>query len=159
MNLLVPILPLLVPLATQWAEQQESMILKKSRALTPGQTADAIKAGVAYPEKIRIKVVRSIKPPEGVMLGMASKLTNVWGADVAGLTLGYGIYIRKDCEQYRANRELYVHEFVHVGQYERYGSIHAFLVDYLKECVEPGYPYGPLERQADRRAKNIIREG
>ena len=70
----------------------------------------------------------------------------------------YGIYIRADCENYRANRELFVHEFCHVGQFERYGAIHAFLVDYLRECIDPGYPHGPLEIQAIRAAARIVRE-
>jgi CRISPR/Cas system-associated exonuclease Cas4 (RecB family) len=70
----------------------------------------------------------------------------------------YGILIRKDCADYRENRALYCHEFVHVGQYERYSSINAFLVDYLKECITPGYPLGPLEKQADRRAAKIVRD-
>ena len=157
MNLLVPLLTPFVPLATQWAEEQEALILKRGRPLTPSQRKDARKAGVAHPDKIRIRVVRSIKPPKQLLLGLASKLADAFGPDVAGITLRYGIYVRRDCENYRANRELYIHEFVHVGQYERYGSVQAFLVDYLRECVDPGYPNGPLEKQANRHAAKIVR--
>jgi hypothetical protein len=157
MNLLVPLLTPFIPLATQWAEEQEVLILKKGKALTSKQKLDAKAAGVAHPERIRVKVVREINPPDGLLLGLANRFSESLGPDTAGLTLGYGIFIRKDCENYRANRDLYVHEFVHVGQYERYGSIQAFFEDYLKECVDPGYPNGKLERQADRRAKKIVR--
>jgi hypothetical protein len=157
MQLLTTLLTPFLPLATQWAEEQEVLILKKGKALTPKQKLDAKAAGVAHPEKIRIKVVRCIQPPKQLLLGLANKFSESLGPDTAGLTLGYGIFIRKDCENYRGNRELYVHEFVHVGQYERYGSIQAFLVDYLRECVEDGYPNGRLERQADRRVKKIVR--
>jgi hypothetical protein len=73
------------------------------------------------------------------------------------MALGYGMFIRKDLENYRSNREVWVHEFVHVGQYERYGSVHSLLVDYLRECIEWGYPNGRLEREANRRATKIIR--
>jgi hypothetical protein len=158
MHLLTSLLSPLVPLASHWAKREESKILKSGRALTPQQLLDAKATGVAHPERIRIKLVRSIKAPDG-LLGFASKLADAFGPDVAGMTLGYGILIRKDCEHYRANRALYLHEFVHTAQYENYGSIHAFLVDYLRECVDPGYGKGPLERQADRTAKKIVRAG
>jgi len=156
MQLLTSLLTPFVPLATRWAQDQESKIVQTGRALTPSQRKDAIKAGVKHPEKIRIKVVRSIKAPDG-LLGLASKFADAFGPDVAGATYGYGIFIRRDCANYRAHRELQVHEFTRVGQYERYGSIHAFLVDYLHECVDPGYGKGRLEKQADRRAKKIVR--
>ena len=157
MNILVPLLTPFVPLATWWAKDQESKILKTGRPLTSKQQADARAAGVAHPERIRIKVVRSIKAPDGLLLGLASKLADAFGPDVAGMTLGYGIFIRRDCEHYSGNRELYIHEFVHAGQYERYGSIESFLVDYFRECLVDGYGNGPLERQADRRAAKIVR--
>ena len=159
MNVLVPLLTPFVPLATHWAAQQESIVLSRGRPLTPKQVDDARKAGVAHPEKIRIQEVRSINPPKSFLLGLASKIAGGFDKDVAGMTLGYGIFIRKDCWNYRSNRNLYVHEFVHVGQYERYGSIQAFLVDYLRECIDPGYPRGPLEKQANRVAAKIVREG
>jgi hypothetical protein len=159
MQLLIPILKCFTPLATWWAQDQESKILKTGRPLTATQQQDARAAGVNHPEKIRIKIVRSINPPDGLFLGLAAKLAGSFGPDVAGMTLGYGILIRQDCDNYRANRELFVHEFCHTAQYERYGSIQAFLVDYLRECISPGYPRGPLELQADRTAKKIVRAG
>jgi hypothetical protein len=62
-----------------------------------------------------------------------------------GLTLGYGIYLRLDC---RDNRLIIVHECVHIGQYERLGGIRPFLDIYLRECIDPGYPFGALEQEA-----------
>lgn len=157
MNLLVSFLNPFVPLAARWAKQQEAMILKRGRPLTPRQRADARRAGVSHPEKIQIKVMRCIKPNLPFLLGLANRFSKSLGSETAGLALGYGIFIRKDFEDYRVSRELYIHECVHVSQYERYGSIHTFLVDYLRECVEVGYPNGRLEREADRRAAKIVR--
>jgi hypothetical protein len=157
MNLLVPFLTPFVPLASRWAEEQETMILKRGRPLNPSQLKDAHKCGVAYPEKIRILALKTIRPPQHGLLGWASKVAKVFGPETAGCTYRHGILIRKDCENYRENRALFLHEFCHTAQYERYGTIHAFLVDYLAECVAPGYPYGPLEKQANRTAANIIR--
>jgi hypothetical protein len=35
-------------------------------------------------------------------------------------------------------------------QYERLGSIEAFLRQYLHECITTGYPEAPLEQEAVR---------
>jgi len=158
MKLLASLLTPVITLASSWVEEQEARILAKGTALTPGQKADAGKAGVAHPEKIRIKFAHSIKPPKQLVLGVASQLTHILGPDTAGLTLRYGIFIRNDCQNYRMHRELYLHEFVHVAQYERSGSIAAFLTSYLHECLVPGYPNGPLEQEAIRQAAKIMRQ-
>lgn len=156
MNLLVlPLLPL-IPVTARWLEEQEAIILKHGQPLTPSQLIDAKKAGVAYPEKIRVQFVHRIKAPEPFLLNWGCKLANAFGPDVGGITLRYGIRIRSDLRSYRKNQSLWTHEMAHVGQYERYGSIHAFLVDYLAECIYPGYPHGPLEKQADGRAAKIV---
>ena len=46
---------------------------------------------------------------------------------------------------------------VHVAQYERAGSIENFLRPYLKECLDPGYPWGPLEQAAIHESSRIVR--
>ena len=149
MRLLVFILlrPLL-PWASRWVAQQEALITAEGRALTAAEQEDARRAGVTAPEKIHIQVVPTIQPPDHRLLIFASKFVKLIGPHTAGLTLRYGIYIREDCRDYRHHRELYIHEFVHVGQYERLGSIRAFLSDYLVETIYPGYPAGPLEQEA-----------
>ena len=148
-----------IPWASRWVAEQEALIVVRGEVLTLDQQNDARRAGVAAPEKIHIMVVDSIQPPNHPVLTFASRFVNLIGPHTAGLTLRYGIYIRKDCSDYQHHRELYVHEFVHTAQYERHGSIHGFLVDYLRECLTPGYPHGPLERQADRTAKKMVGRG
>ncbi len=98
-----------------------------------------------------------IEPPKHPLLLFASRYVKLIGPHTVGLTLRYGIYIRQDCQGYSAHRELYVHEFVHTSQYERLGSIHTFLADYLVECIVPGYPAGPLEQEAIVRAAMTVR--
>lgn len=151
---LLALLPQLLPLAVRWVETQEAEILAHGTALTPDQQEDARRAGVVSPEKIRLCVVREIPVPVDPALSNAAHETGLLGPATAGLALRYGIYIRDDK---RLDRELHVHEFVHVGQYERLGSIEAFLTNYLKECVDPGYPLGPLEQEAILTARKIIR--
>ncbi len=83
---------------------------------------------------------------------MANDLVQLVGPNTAGLTLHYGIYIRGDCH---GNRELLVHELVHVAQYERLGGIKPFLQRYLDECLKYGYPQAPLEQEAIRISDEI----
>jgi hypothetical protein len=150
---LTPLVPLIVPPAGRWVEARETAILAEGEYLTANELADARRAGVLQPEKIRLLFVGSIPMPDAGLLRVLGRRTGFVGANTAGITLRYGIYIQ---QQYRGNRELYVHEFVHVGQYERFGSIEAFLRDYLRECLDPGYPFGPLEQEAILRAQRVV---
>jgi hypothetical protein len=131
----------------------EAAILAAGEFLTANELADARQAGVLRPERIRLQFVGAIPMPDAGVLRELGRRTGFVSTNTAGITLRYGIYIQ---QQYRGNRELYVHEFVHVGQYERLGSIEAFLCDYLRECLDPGYPWGPLEQEAIRRAQEVV---
>ena len=64
-----------------------------------------------------------------------------------GLTLRYGIFIR---DGHWGERRLVIHELAHTMQYERLGSIEAFLRQNLHECITIGYPASPKEQQAKR---------
>lgn len=152
-NPLLALLPKLLPLAAQWVQSQEAEILAHGIPLTPSQQKDAADAGVKRSEKVRLQVVRDIPVPADPVLNKVARETGLLGPGTAGLTLQYGIYIRHDAQ---LDRELHVHEFVHVGQYERLGSIEAFLGLYLKECVDSGYPFGPMEQEAVLRARRIV---
>jgi hypothetical protein len=151
---LAPLVPLIAPLAGRWVAAHEAAILAAGESLTANELADARRAGVLQPERIRLQFVASIPMPEAGVLRQLGRRTGFVSSNTAGITLRYGIYIQRP---YRGNRELYVHEFVHVGQYERLGSIEKFLRDYLRECLDPGYPWGPLEQEAVRRAQEIVR--
>jgi len=152
-NPLPAFLTQLLPLAVRWVESQEADILANGALLTPDQQQDADSAGVAFPDKIRLRVVREIPIPADPILSNAARETGLLGPATVGLALRYGIFIRHDM---RLDRELHVHEFVHVGQYERLGSIEAFLRNYLKECIDPGYPLGSLEQEAILTARKIV---
>ena len=145
-------LNLVVPLATKWVDGQERRILAEGVPLTAHQAFDAHLAGVKDPAKVRLLKVDFIPPPEDPILQKANELVHLVLPGTAGITFGYGIYIRDDRWD---DRPLVVHELVHVGQYERFGSTEAFLRDYLDECLTIGYPNGPLEQEAIVRSKNI----
>ncbi len=144
-----------LPLATQWVEEQEKRILTEGVPLTPHQAFDAHLVGVKNPAKVRLLKTDFIPLPENVVLRKANELFNLVSPVTAGITFGYGIYIREDMW---GDRPLVAHELVHVGQYERYGSVGAFLRDYLEECLTIGYPNGPLEQEAITRSRDICGE-
>ena len=135
-----------LPLACAWAEQHERIILRDGVALTAAQAADARQIGIAYPQRVRLRVVDQLPLPEHPLLRQAAKLTGMLSPLTAGLTVRYGIFIRSDCW---GDRRLVVHELAHTFQYERSGGFRPFLEQYLRECITPpGYPFGALEQEA-----------
>src|SRR3954471_4800779 len=134
-----------LPLATAWVEAHEETILANGVPLTAHQAFDAHLAGVKNPQRVRVMKTEFIPPPANPILARANDELGLVSPMTAGITFGFGIYLREDMW---GDRPLLVHELVHVGQYERYGSIDAFLKDYLHECLTIGYPHGPLEREA-----------
>jgi hypothetical protein len=136
---------ILLPLACAWAEEQERVILRDGLALTAAQTADAVKIGVAYPERVRMLRVGSVPIPEHPALRAAAEQTQLISPSTGGLTLQYGIFIRADCWH---DRCLVFHELVHTLQYERLGGFSQFLQQYLYECITIGYPAAPMEQEA-----------
>jgi hypothetical protein len=141
-----------LPLACAWAEKQEQLILEKGMGLTKNQMTDARCVGIVYPERVRLMQVDAIPFPAHPRLRQAARETGLLGPDTAGLTLRYGIYIRSS---FWGERDLVVHELVHVGQYEQFGGFTPFLRQYLWECVTLGYAQAPLEYEAQLMAEEI----
>ena len=138
---------LLLPLACAWAAEQEQTILQSGVTLTEAQMADARRVGVIHPERVRLLGVQEIPTPSLPALAAAAEATSLISPFTIGLTLRYGIFIRDD---YWGQRQLVVHELAHTMQYERLGSIEAFLRQYLHECITIGYPAAPMEQEAKR---------
>ena len=155
MNSFLTSLPLLLPVAQAWAEKQELIILEKGQPLTEYQQKDASRAGVRQPGKIRVLQVDVLPQPEHEDMMFIAKRIGLFSLNSVGLTLGYGI-----CRSYRYwnDRPTLVHECVHVGQYERLGGIRPFLEVYLRECIDPGYPFGALEREAICVTKELCKD-
>ncbi len=136
---------LLLPLACQWVESKEKEILEQGQSLSDELKVFAINIGIKNPERVRILVVDTISPPEHPVLQQACKETELISRDTAGLTLRYGILVRKDCAD---ELKLYKHELAHVLQYEQLGGISPFLNKYLNEVLMYGYPDAPMEQDA-----------
>lgn len=143
----------LLPLAISWAEQQENYILQNGVQLTASQLSDAKLVKVVGLEKVRLLKVDQIPLPSELSLKNAAQMLGLITANTIGLTLRYGVFIRKD---FWNGRKIVVHELVHVAQYERLGGIGNFLQKYLQECITMGYPQASMEQEAITLSNKIV---
>jgi len=142
----------LVACIARWARRREAAIVQSGTALTAGEMTMARAAGVALPERVRVLAVDVVPMPLPMFIrGMAERL-GVLSPDIAGMTLGYGIVLH---HAVRHDRAMLVHEFAHVAQVEYLGGLYRFLRCYVRECLWPGYPRGPLEMEARRVAAGV----
>ncbi len=137
----------LLPRAAEWAQGQEQFLLRNAASLIlrPKLKEIALRAGIARTVSGRILGVPAIPLPEEADLRKTAIAYGLITPGTIGLTLGHGIFIRQDC---LADAKLIAHELKHVAQYERLGSIPAFLQQYLSEVSQHGYPSAPMELEA-----------
>jgi len=154
MNSLLTTLPVLLPVAYAWAEKQELIIMQEGTALSEDQLADARQAGVVQPERIRVIRSEVLPQSENEDVVFIAKTIGLFGPKSTGISVGYGICLKYG---FWDDRLVLVHECVHVAQYEKMGGIRAFLNVYLRECIEPGYPFGRLEQEAIHVSKDICK--
>ncbi len=143
----------LAPLACQWAKTQEAFILKHGAPLTSGQIADAQRVGVNDFSRVRVLVVDRIPLPEDEELAEAAQRAQIITSACRGVAIGHGVIIRADSWQ---NRELLLHQLVHIAQCERSGGIESFVVEYLcdrRTCRD--FSVGSLEDEARGLAREI----
>lgn len=139
-------LPRVLPKAITWAEDQYALIAQAGQPLNDLQLAVAKKIGVVHPESIRVAEVSCLPQPEDPELRDAVLAAELFGSCLVGMTFGYGIYV---CQGY-ASFNLLSHEFRHVQQYEKAGSIAAFLPRDIEQIVEAlGYNAAPLKMGTD----------
>jgi len=143
-----------LPVAHAWAEKQELIMIEHGTPLTEPQLVDARRAGVAQPEKIRVVRVESLPQPEDEDVMFIARHIGLFSPRSVGITVGYGICLRHG---FWEDRAVLVHECVHVMQYEKLNGIRPFLNVYLRECVEPGYPFGRLEQEAILISRDICK--
>lgn len=143
----------LAPLAYQWAKKQEAYILQFGAPLSPRQLADAGHAGVQDPARVRVLVVDRVPLPDDEELADAARRAQIITDASRGVAIGYGIIIRADSWH---NRELLLHQLVHVAQCERSGGLESFVVDYLTDRRNsPDFSVGSLEDEARGLAREI----
>lgn len=137
-------LPTLVPKAISWAEAHHAHIVQVGQPLNDTLIGVAKKVGVLHPERIRVAELPSLPLPEDIELRQAALDAGLLGPGMAGLTLGYGVFV---CSGH-SNIRLLSHEFRHVHQFEQAGSMAAFLSVYLQQVATFGYYNAPFEIDA-----------
>jgi hypothetical protein len=143
--LMIEQLETLVPLAVDWATEQQRKILAEGVPLSKDEIAHARAVGVKEPERVRLLQVDAIPAPTHPTLRAACETIKFLDGAPRGLTFQYGIFLRSDCWK---DRHLLAHELVHTAQYERLGGIVPFLQNYIFECASVGYREAPMEQEA-----------
>jgi hypothetical protein len=146
-------LPQLLPRVLDWVESQEKDALSHGAVLSQGAANDGRAAGVNMPEKIRIRAVHQIPQPEHPRIKQLAGEVGMLTPSTVAITFGHGIFVREDRLH---DRELLVHEFVHVAQYEKLG-IEGFLMQYVLQIFKNGYDNAPMEREAREVAERVCR--
>ena len=137
----------------EWAKAQEKLILECGMPLTERAIADAVRAGVQDPSRVRVLVVDRIPLPADKELADASRRIDLITESSRAIAIGYGIVIRADRW---GDRELLVHQLVHVAQSERCGGLEPYVRQYLgdrRDCAE--FTLGAFEDEARRVAREI----
>jgi hypothetical protein len=139
-------LPALLPRAVAWAEACATEAAATGAPLDEPGLVLARAVGVRRPGRVRVALVEALPAPEEPALREAAIAAGLLRPSREGLTLGYSVFLRRG----QASPRLLSHELRHVHQYERAGSIAAFLPVYLRQIIEFGYRDAPLERDARR---------
>jgi hypothetical protein len=147
----------LAPLACQWAKAQEAYVLKHGVPLNRDQLADARRAGVDDPGRVRILVVDRIPLPEDMELADAARRAQIITDASKAVAIGHAIIVRADSWQ---NRELLLHQLVHVAQCERSGGLEIFVGEYLLDRRSSrDFSLGSFEDEARSLARELCARG
>jgi len=143
----------LLPLAWQWAKEQEQFVLLHGNPLGPRHAADARLAGVRDCASVRVLVVDRIPLPEDPELAKASRRIGIITEETRCIGFGYALIIRVDAWN---DRELILHNFVHIAQCEHAGGLEQWCRQYLDDrnsCAK--FTVGSLEDEARRIAREL----
>jgi hypothetical protein len=143
----------LLPLACNWAKQQEEFVLKHGHPLGPTHAWDAHLAGVKDCARIRVLVVDRIPLPENPKLAEASRRFRIISEETRCVAIGHALIVRGDAWN---DRELILHNLVHIAQCERAGGLEKWCRLYLDNRVScANFTAGSLEEEARRIAHEI----
>ena len=139
--------------AREWAREQETFILALGTPLTALQIVDAEHVGVKQTARIRVVPVDRIPFPADLELAEAARRAHIINEASLATTIGHGVMIRAD---HWNDRELMVHQFVHVAQCERSGGLGLFVAEYLNDRnAFNDFGVGSLEEEARMVAREI----
>ena len=143
----------LLPLACEWAKKLEEFVRGHGHPLGPTHAWDAHLAGVQDCARIRVLVVDRIPLPEDPKLAEAARRVRIITEDTRCMGLGHALIVRGDAWN---DRELILHNLVHIAQGERAGGLEQWVHEYLGDRTNcPNFSIGSLEEEARRIAHEI----
>ena len=128
----------------RWVNKQYEIIQDQGVELSDGGIELARSVGVLEPTRIRVLLVDQIPINGDPVVQSLAKSAGMLNGSILGMTFGHSIYIARGADSAR----LYSHEFRHVYQYETFGSLEAFMDEYLHQVLTFGYTRAPLELDA-----------
>jgi hypothetical protein len=147
----------LLPLAYQWAKAQEDYVLARGVPLGPRHINDAIRAGVHEVSRVRVLVVDRIPLPDNEELAEAARRIGIVTHETRCIGIGHALIIRADAWN---DRELVLHNLVHIAQCEHSGGLEQWVRHYLADRATcPNFTIGSLEREARGLARDICSAG
>ena len=143
----------LLPLAYQWAKTQEEFVLAHGNPLSARHSRDADLAGVQDRAPVKVLVVDRIPLPEDQELAEAARRIGIITEDTRCMGFGHALIIRVDAWN---DRELILHNLVHIAQCERSGGLEQWVRQYLGDRAScPNFTVGSIEQEARRVAREI----
>jgi len=143
----------LLPRAYEWAKKQEEFVLARGTPLGPRHIADARLAGVQDCARVRVLVVDRIPLPDDPALAKAARRMGIISEDTRCMGFGHALIIRVDDWN---DRELILHNLVHIAQCERSGGLEQWCRQYLGDRSNcPNFTIGSLEEEARHIAREI----
>lgn len=139
--------------ASPWAAWHQRRIRRSGRQLNARELAMAQALGLKRPGGIFICEVERVPNPLFPVMKLARRCGVHWISNVAGITLGQGIYVTHESQPSPA---LIAHELVHVWQYQQVGSIWRFMVEYVYQCLLVGYHDAEWEIEARKVSAKLI---
>lgn len=146
----------LIELAATWAAEQEERIVTHGVALDSRYAEDAAQVGVKDFSRVRVLIVEKVDLPDDAELAEASRRHQIITETSRAIAIGYGIIIRGDCW---TDRELMIHQLVHVAQRERCANTVEYIGQYLHDREScRWFTIGSFEDEARETARQICRE-
>ncbi len=143
----------LLPLAYQWARNIENFVLQHGSPLPRRQVTDARQVGVKDICRVRVLAVDRMPLPEEPALAEASRRTQIITDSCRAIAIGHAVVLRADAW---GDRELFLHQLVHVAQCERSGGLEQWVRHYLVDRTNcPNFTISALEEEARRIAREI----
>jgi len=133
--------------------KSEAYALQHGRKLTINEVKYAKSIGIQYPEKVRVLFTENFPVPQNKEVLKGFKDLGFDSILVAGVTYGYGIFIKP---YWLVSKEyVLAHELIHVRQVEQAKNFKIQIRNYLIQAFSYEYFEMPYENEAYQETENF----